>query len=490
MAHPLKKSEHKRAEPKLGEPKLVHPGDTSEITIAQELHGESVADTLIRARQQIGQDLRSIADVLCIRYSYLDAIERGQYENLPGPTYAMGFVRTYAEYLGLDGDNVVERFKNEVEGLDNQTKLHFPTPAPEGKMPGGAVFLVAALLFAGAYGVWFYLSNQGETLGDLVAPVPEQLQEMVDGATSTAESPAPAPAAAPSPAAPSSSTPGSSGPSSSLPDSSSSGPAASAGSPAAQPAVTPPAPAQPAASADSAPSSPAPVVESRGEAAASGADQASAPQNTSESASQAAPQATSGEPAPQPPVTTPSGVVLRTPNAPAPEAQTPNAAAAATSTASQAAATPTPAAPVADEAPAAAPTDTPSSSRPATGNDAYAIPTAPDSNASATAFLMNHEPTVYGEENADARIVLKATQDAWVQVRDRQGNLLLTRVLRVGDSYMVPNQADLTLLTGNAGGLEISIDGSALPALGPVGAVRRNIPLDPEALRDGAGRQP
>ena len=128
--------------------------------------------------------------------------------------------------------------------------------------------------------------------------------------------------------------------------------------------------------------------------------------------------------------------------------------------------------------------------QPANGNDPYAIPPAPDSNAPATAFLLNHEPTVYGEENGDARIVLKATQDAWVQVRDRQGNLLLTRVLRVGDSYMVPNQADLTLLTGNAGGLEISVDGSALPALGPVGAVRRNIPLDPEALRDGAGRQP
>src|SRR3546814_1621216 len=134
------------------------------------------ADTLVRARQQLGQDLRSIAQVLCIRYAYLDAIERGQYENLPGPTYAVGFMRSYAEYLGLDGTQIVDRFKNEVEGLDSQTKLHFPTPAPEGKMPGGAVFLVAALLFAGAYGVWFYLSNQGESLSDLVAPVPEQLQ--------------------------------------------------------------------------------------------------------------------------------------------------------------------------------------------------------------------------------------------------------------------------------------------------------------------------
>jgi cytoskeleton protein RodZ len=120
--------------------------------------------------------------------------------------------------------------------------------------------------------------------------------------------------------------------------------------------------------------------------------------------------------------------------------------------------------------------------------DSLAIPAAPDSAAPATAFLVNHEPQVYGEENADARIVLKANQDAWVQVRDRQGTLLLTRVLRVGDTYRVPNQQDLTLLTGNAGGLEISVDGRALAPLGPVGAVRRNIPLDPQALVSGEGR--
>jgi cytoskeleton protein RodZ len=136
------------------------------------------------------------------------------------------------------------------------------------------------------------------------------------------------------------------------------------------------------------------------------------------------------------------------------------------------------------------PSDNPSSAD-ATGQDEpYGIPAAPDNNTSATDFLVNHEPQVYGDENVGARIVLKANQDAWVQVRDRQGTLLLTRVLRVGDSYMVPNQEDLTLLTGNAGGLEVSVDGSALAPLGPVGAVRRNIPLDPEALKSGAGRQP
>jgi cytoskeletal protein RodZ len=435
----LKKSEHKREEPKLGEPKLVQTDSASEISIAQELIGERVADTLIRARQQLGQDLRSIAEVLCIRYSYLDAIERGQYENLPGPTYAMGFVRTYAEYLGLDGDQIVDRFKHEVEGIDSQTKLHFPVPAPEGKMPGGAVFLVAALLFAGAYGVWFYLSNQGESLGDLVAPVPEQLQELVEGTASTAES---ARQAAPAPAAPAPATPAANA---ERPQSTAA--TGQAETAPAAPASTPPAGAAPAAPAATA---------LQGEAPASAA---------------VAPQAS----AVQPPAETPG-------------ASTPPAA--GQQSAAPAAPAPASEAPVAEAPASAPPAAEPPTAESAARDEPYSIPAAPENSASATAFLLNHQPTVYGEENADARIVLKANQDAWVQVRDREGNLLLTRVLRVGDSYKVPNQADLTLLTGNAGGLEISVDGSALPALGPVGAVRRNIPLDPEALRSGAGSQP
>src|SRR3546814_17045428 len=97
------------------------------------MDGERVADTLMRARQQLGQDLRSIANVLCIRYSYLDAIERGPFENLPGPTYAVGFMRSYADYLGLAGDQIVMRLKAEVDGLDSTTTLTYPQPPPEAR---------------------------------------------------------------------------------------------------------------------------------------------------------------------------------------------------------------------------------------------------------------------------------------------------------------------------------------------------------------------
>jgi len=62
----------------------------------------------------------------------------------------------------------------------------------------------------------------------------------------------------------------------------------------------------------------------------------------------------------------------------------------------------------------------------------------------------------------------------------------LTRLLRAGDSYRVPDQPGLVLLTGNAGALEILVDGEVVPDLGEAGKVRRNVTLDPDLLRQGA----
>ena len=77
--------------------------------------------------------------------------------------------------------------------------------------------------------------------------------------------------------------------------------------------------------------------------------------------------------------------------------------------------------------------------------------------------------------------MLRATADAWIQVKDRGGVLLLNRVLKAGESWAVPKQ-DLLMTTGNAGGTEILIDGVPTQPLGGLGAVRRDVALDPVAL--------
>jgi len=99
------------------------------------------------------------------------------------------------------------------------------------------------------------------------------------------------------------------------------------------------------------------------------------------------------------------------------------------------------------------------------------------------------EGEVLGAIDGPSRIVLVARLESWVQVVDPEKKELLNRVLRAGDRYYVPDSPGLTLATGNAGGLDIWVDGRKLPALGPVGVVRRGIALDPQRLQDGTAAQ-
>ena len=82
------------------------------------------------------------------------------------------------------------------------------------------------------------------------------------------------------------------------------------------------------------------------------------------------------------------------------------------------------------------------------------------------------------------KIELRAKSDSWIQVRDGD-QLLLTRLLRRGEVYTVPNRRGLTLMTGNAGGLDVLVNGEVAPALGNEGVVARAVPLDAAKLKAG-----
>lgn len=88
--------------------------------------------------------------------------------------------------------------------------------------------------------------------------------------------------------------------------------------------------------------------------------------------------------------------------------------------------------------------------------------------------------------SSPSRIVLEARTDSYIQVRDNNANrLLITRLLKKGQRYQVPDRSGLTLLTGNAGALKILVDGIVVPTIGPIGAVRRNVILDVGKLKNG-----
>jgi len=157
--------------------------------------GPGVGGLLRASRLRIGEDLRDVAAALYIRYNYLNAIEEGRYEALPGPTYAVGFVRVYAEHLGLDAGEVVRRFKAETAALSEMKELVFPSPLPESGVPSGAILFMGILIAGLAYGIWYINSTHDKSIADLIPAVPERFATLLGEGSKDAGSGAPASAA-------------------------------------------------------------------------------------------------------------------------------------------------------------------------------------------------------------------------------------------------------------------------------------------------------
>jgi cytoskeleton protein RodZ len=170
----------------------------------------SVGATLRAERLRLGWELADVANHLKIRRVHLDAIEADRFDEIPSGTYAVNFVRSYSEALGLDAVEMVRRFREELAGgADRRLELHFPQPLPESRLPGGVIILVSVAIAALGYLAWTSFSQDGRETLARVDPVPQQMQAL---APPPPAAPAPAPVApanaAPSPAANAPAAPG------------------------------------------------------------------------------------------------------------------------------------------------------------------------------------------------------------------------------------------------------------------------------------------
>ena len=82
------------------------------------------------------------------------------------------------------------------------------------------------------------------------------------------------------------------------------------------------------------------------------------------------------------------------------------------------------------------------------------------------------------ERDPSTEMVLKATGNSWVEIEDMEGNILMTRLMRPGETYVVPNINGLTFNTGNAGALSLSQGDVVVPKLGEVGEIITARPLN------------
>jgi cytoskeleton protein RodZ len=133
-----------------------------------------IGETLREARMRQRIDMTEVETATKIRGKYLRALENEEWDLLPGPTFVKSFLRTYAEYLGLDPRLLVEEYRQRYERPSTQDL----TPFSAGRRPGRPgrqrrarlaaagpvlVVVIGALVLVGFFWVLGSLGQDDET---------------------------------------------------------------------------------------------------------------------------------------------------------------------------------------------------------------------------------------------------------------------------------------------------------------------------------------
>lgn len=348
----------------------------------------SVGEILRRARLERGLGLEQVSSTINIRVAQLRALEEGNIEALPGMTYALGFVKSYANYLRLNGGEIVHKFKAEHGGAQSsKPEFHLPEPLEESKMPNPQILAIAGVFVVLLLVLWAVFSGDDKEESRIAAQIPPP--PVVQPLSEMASAPLFAEATA----------------------------AETPGTPEAAPSATGDAVADMMA-----PSAPVTALES-------------AENPVDPIAVTAAPVQK------QEMEVKPAGVVA------------------------EEGAAPTTGAVIASQQ-----------------NRKQKEPVLQEQAQSQSQAKEQNEGVI-SVSRGKGRIMLQSVQPSWIQVSDAHEKVIFKKVLRPGEQYFVPNESGISLVTSNAGGLEIYVDGKKVQALGQPGEILRGIAMDPQELK-------
>jgi cytoskeleton protein RodZ len=123
-----------------------------------------IGNSLREARVRQGLDFPELEQGTKIRAKYLRALEDEQFEVLPAQTYVKGFLRSYAEHLGLDGQLYVDEYNSRfVVGEDEQpARPRRSAPPSRGVQVQSRVVLLTLLGIAAVTALVFVAWKRGE----------------------------------------------------------------------------------------------------------------------------------------------------------------------------------------------------------------------------------------------------------------------------------------------------------------------------------------
>lgn len=168
---------------------------------AEDLFPKRVGERLVEARRERDVDLSDIATRTRIPQRHLEAIEEGRFDDLPAPTYAIGFAKSYARVLGIDEVAIARDLRAELDAHGGRAPAaDFFEPADPARVPPRwLVWTTLAIILAFGIGYLLLRPTASDELGGRTpsevaagigdAPAPGQALP----ARRTAQAPPPAP---------------------------------------------------------------------------------------------------------------------------------------------------------------------------------------------------------------------------------------------------------------------------------------------------------
>ena len=133
-------------------PPTPRPPKAKEVLPESKIPALHTGEVLRQAREARGITLDGVANELMIRRFYLEALENGSFKDLPERVYAVGFVKNYGTYLGMDTVALTDQFKREAFGARNvnnyQVDLSMPQPVIQSVVPNRSAIISAIVVLA------------------------------------------------------------------------------------------------------------------------------------------------------------------------------------------------------------------------------------------------------------------------------------------------------------------------------------------------------
>lgn len=418
---------------------------------------EAIGAELSCARIAQGMQIAEVAQLLRISKHYLKDIEAGSFDQLPGPTYVSGYLRSYARVVGLDAVALTNRYRELLNGETAAIHYKFPVDSQHPQRSGAMVASIIVMFAIVGYGGWYAMGKPDLTgwTGNDEAVV---ANNVVEEAASKGGTPAAIISAdsgldvadvdAFTGALETDGETGADVASTSLVEDDAQALRAEGGTAdlAATATTDSPAVAETGLSAD--PGSVDLADSTQTDPGQTGSGQTDSGQTVSDQTDGAINlQADAALQSSQTPVTQTASLAESDPAAP---------------TSSTGSAEDTPA--VAD-----ASAVLPNTITPAQDLDS-------ESSLSGVAYA--------GQPDMATEITIRATGTSWVEIIRNNGEEVMTRLMRDGDIFTIDGRERLYLSTGNAGGIELVFSDGLTKSVGEKGEILRDLPLDAERLRN------